>query len=596
MHVGRDSRNVFIALVLAIGAVLLIQTRSRGIDPDELEHLHAACAVSWGEVPYRDFFEHHGPGLFYMLQPILWMTGAALPALWWSRFLMWGIGMATLALTGATAYRLAGDCPNFRLSENGTVSFDMRRTAAAIAPALLGCTTIFFWKTVEVRPDVPAMFLLTLAAYVMVAAPKRSSPFAALLIGFLLGLATLFTQKAIVPAAALILAQLALCCRDRQTACGFAPYSRKTTLRYCVLIVLGGMAAWLIALGLFYFAGAWEAFLQATVYQLWIWPVRQSPLTALRPTLLSDLPLWIGAAMAIIASIQDVCTSAAQTDASQVQRYGRVVLSLAVLACFIGGLFVQASYSQYYLLWFPLAAIVAADWLVRQGTIPQFVSTTRGLSPPASAITPRAYWTFAGLLGILVVFEAFMAAHAANRGADGALPHLLDRFSTLAIDVFALGFIPLVAIAVAVCLARRRRAGVVLWLAVLGFGYAGLRNLDVLCWSNREQVALIATVDRLVGPDETVFDGFTGLGVFRRHAYYYWWLNPYSLNLMEGESREPRLLASLKRSPPKLICVDENVEKLPGVMEWVEENYRPIEPPLYLRKDSVTAPVRGRGG
>jgi hypothetical protein len=596
MHVGRDPKNAFFALVLAIGAVLLIQARSRGIDPDELEHLHAACAVSWGEIPYRDFFEHHSPGLYYMLQPILWMTGPALPALWWSRFLMWAAGMATLALTGATAYRLAGDCPNFRLRENGTVPLDMRRTAAAIAPALLGCTTIFFWKTVEIRPDVPAMFLLTLAAYVMVAAPKRTSLFAALFLGLLLGLATLFTQKAIVPAAALILAQLALCCRGRQAACGFAAYSRITAIRYCFLVVLGSMAVWLIALGLFCIAGAGEAFLQATVYQLWIWPVRQSPLTALRPTLLADLPLWIGSAMAIIASIHNVCTSAAQTDASQAQRYGRAVLSLTVLACFIGGLFVQASYSQYYLLWFPLAAVIAADWLVRQGTVPQFVSTNRGISPPASAITPRAYWTFAGLLGILVVFEAFLAAHAANRGADGALPHLFDRFSTIAIDVFAIVFIPVVAIVAAVCLARRRRAGVVLWLAVLGFGYAGLRNLDALCWSNRDQVALLATVDRLVGPDETVFDGFTGLGVFRRHAYYYWWLNPYSLNLMEGESREQGLLASLKRSPPKLICVDENVMKLPGVMEWVEENYRPIEPPLYLRKEPLTAPARGRGG
>jgi hypothetical protein len=129
----------------------------------------------------------------------------------------------------------------------------------------------------------------------------------------------------------------------------------------------------------------------------------------------------------------------------------------------------------------------------------------------------------------------------------------------------------------------------VLCLAVLGLTYAGLRNIDALCWSNRSQVAALATVNRLVGPDETILDGFTGLGAFRRHAYYYWWLNPYSLGLMEVESRERGLLASLKRSPPKLICVDENVKKLPDVMAWVEENYRPIEPPLYIRKASVAA-------
>ena len=90
-------KDASLALPLVIGVVLLIQVPGRGIDPDELEHVHAACAVSWGEVPYRDFFEHHGPGLYYLLQPILRMTGPELPALWWSRLLMWAAGMATLA-------------------------------------------------------------------------------------------------------------------------------------------------------------------------------------------------------------------------------------------------------------------------------------------------------------------------------------------------------------------------------------------------------------------------------------------------------------------------------------------------------------------
>jgi 4-amino-4-deoxy-L-arabinose transferase-like glycosyltransferase len=558
---------------LVIGAALLMQVRSRGIDPDELEHLHAACAVSWGKVPYRDFFEHHAPGLYYVLQPILRVTGTELPALWWSRLLMWVAGMATLALTGAMAYRVAGG------------------RAALVAPTLLSCTTIFFWKSVEVRPDVPAALLLTLAACILIRHWRRAPSLAALLVGLLLGLATLLTQKAIVPAAAMILAQIVAQVIWRLqspmgkrepllSASGDASYS---VWHYAALI-LAGAATWLAAIGLFWTAGGAEAFLHATVSQLWRWPVRQSPLVALRPTLLADLPLWIGAAAAIVASIRGVCTTAGPTDASQGSLQGRAVLSLTVLICFVGGLVMKAAYSQYYLLWFPMAAVVAADWLVRRGTVPKFLSTRAGLSPSGCAMTPRTYWMFSGALGVLVVLEAFLAANAGDRGADGALPHLLDRFSTTAIDVFAVGFIPAVAIAAAVCLARRYRAGVVLWLAVLGFGYAGLRNVDALCWSNREQVAALEQVGRLVGPDETVLDGFTGLGAFRRHAYYYWWLNPYSLAFMQAESGEQDLLARLKQSPPKLICVDENVRSLRDVMAWIEENYRPVEPPLYVRR------------
>ncbi len=38
---------------------------------DHAEHLHAAWLVWQGEVPYRDFFEHHNPLLWYLLAPLV---------------------------------------------------------------------------------------------------------------------------------------------------------------------------------------------------------------------------------------------------------------------------------------------------------------------------------------------------------------------------------------------------------------------------------------------------------------------------------------------------------------------------------------------
>lgn len=39
--------------------------------PDHAEHLHASWLVWQGEVPYRDFFEHHHPLLWYIAAPMV---------------------------------------------------------------------------------------------------------------------------------------------------------------------------------------------------------------------------------------------------------------------------------------------------------------------------------------------------------------------------------------------------------------------------------------------------------------------------------------------------------------------------------------------
>lgn len=46
----------------------LLQTVA--INRDELEHLHDAWPISRGLITYRDFFEHHTPGFWFMLAPL----------------------------------------------------------------------------------------------------------------------------------------------------------------------------------------------------------------------------------------------------------------------------------------------------------------------------------------------------------------------------------------------------------------------------------------------------------------------------------------------------------------------------------------------
>ena len=46
----------------------------RAFDADELQHLHSAWLVSEGFLPYRDYFQHHTPGLHYLLRPLFWLA------------------------------------------------------------------------------------------------------------------------------------------------------------------------------------------------------------------------------------------------------------------------------------------------------------------------------------------------------------------------------------------------------------------------------------------------------------------------------------------------------------------------------------------
>ena len=54
---------------------------------DHAEHLHASWLVWQGKIPYRDFFEHHNPLLWYMLSPIVALFYNSALILYVSRFI-----------------------------------------------------------------------------------------------------------------------------------------------------------------------------------------------------------------------------------------------------------------------------------------------------------------------------------------------------------------------------------------------------------------------------------------------------------------------------------------------------------------------------
>ena len=198
-----DAPRTFVRLALGIAAALLLARvwfiGHRALDLDEFEHVHAAWSVAQGLLPYRDFFEHHPPALYFSLAPLFAAAGidsnpdAAFAALVGARVVMWVLTIASVVVV----YRL------------GTLIGG--RTSGAIAVALLATSSQFLGSMLEIRPDVPAVLCLLAAIWCVAREGYRDEPLPAAAYiagGAAYGLSLLFTQKPLFAAPGLALALL----------------------------------------------------------------------------------------------------------------------------------------------------------------------------------------------------------------------------------------------------------------------------------------------------------------------------------------------------------------------------------------------------
>jgi hypothetical protein len=179
-------------LLAIVGVVMLTRlwfVFTRDFDPDEFWHLHAAWNVSRGLVPYRDFHEHHTPWLYAMLGPLVARfatdtdpaSGARL--LFVCRVIMWIVASATVGLVYVV----------------GALWRD-RRTGI-LAAAFTATSALFLDITLEIRPDVPALFCCVGSVAALLQAdrsPGRSRALWLAAAGFTIGAAIMFTQKYVI--------------------------------------------------------------------------------------------------------------------------------------------------------------------------------------------------------------------------------------------------------------------------------------------------------------------------------------------------------------------------------------------------------------
>jgi hypothetical protein len=341
-------RSLLIAVALLIGvpfALRLTLIERRGFNPDEFEHLHFAWSIADGQVPYRDYFDHHTPLLHFALAPLVrrfdvaTSPDAILALVYSARRAMWLLGGATLLLTALVGSSYRG------------------RAVGLAAALLLANAGVFLSKGIEVRPDVPAALLICAAVWCAQRGTRSLAehPLRAVLWFLTSGLAwstaVLLTQKVLLLAPGVGLAALWLML-DARTRLGAG-----RRVRAGAALAIGATLPVLVMLAYFKSQGALGAFLRCN---LWLNAKWQGPQPG--PFLVEIArqdPVFVVLVLAgIILGLRSLTR---QTATAQ----GEAFVLLPLLAGIAGLRWLTYVSFQYFLLLLPLAAVAAAAALVR---------------------------------------------------------------------------------------------------------------------------------------------------------------------------------------------------------------------------------------
>jgi hypothetical protein len=374
-------------VALAAGLVVLTGAAVRAgrvfegrFDPDEFQHLHGGWCLAHGLWPYRDYFEHHTPWLWMAIAPLLALVDVdhdpdrAVAFVLAARGVMWTLGSVAVFLT----YRLG------RLRAGARTGW--------LAAALLSVTLAFVEKSIEIRPDVPALVCL-LGSWLATASALRRGPEERVargrlaLAGFLLGSAALFTQKAVftLPATTILFGWW--------TLEGRSSGSWRARAKGVLAFAAGGALPLVATLALFAAHTGIAAFFEFNVRRNVAWRMRFSPVPFLRRIFDANPLLVCLAGAGWIRAARGLGSAGAL-------RSGEALLVLHTLGLLAGAFLNPVPHLHYFLMVLPLAALLAAQALGEAAAA--LARWTRRTTPAATAAL--------AVLGLAIVAAAPLAA------------------------------------------------------------------------------------------------------------------------------------------------------------------------------------------
>ena len=507
--------------LLVLGALLLLRLdifQTRWFNPDEFEHLHAAWCRTQGLLPYRDFFEHHTPWFYFMLQPVV--SGAersfdpAAHALRAAR----GISLClTAAALGATVW----------LGKVWAGWF-----TGLTAAVFLAGIPMFLDKTIEIRPDVPALMLWICCLACLAVGVKRAigangeeaasntqhrtsniqhrteacgprnswslgapilhpeaKPF--LLAGLCLGGALMFTQKLLFTLPGLGVALLGWVL--------FAGPKGRTSRRLALTgWFLIGLLVPVVATWVWFAAqGGGRAFIWNNFLLNARWRAAELREPWLHQIAVDNWPTLLLA----LGGLVILCCDAIRRKAPD---WTGVLFVASAAGLLLGLLIIPVAFAQYYLpLLVPLALFAGRCFAVFSERLPALLR-----------------WIYVPVA--LLLLQIWPVEHA-----------LRSRY-----------------------------------------------------WSNSGQLAALEFVMQQAAPRDIVMDGWRGLGVFRPHAWYYYFLHPEVRGMLPPKDLE-RFLEDLEsgKIKPRLVAMDNNLRALsPRFVAFVKRYYEPADHDIWVRK------------
>lgn len=538
---------VIIAITLGLRHWLL---ESRTFDPDEFEHMHSAWLISQGFLPYIDYFEHHTPAMHFFLAQFFRFfnvesdSNQAVEILIFSRRVMWFLTGIILILT----FKLGRAWENWRVGLLGTV--------------FLVCTLMFQEKTIEIRPDLLSIPLWIACLFLLMQVVTPSSMkevkkrWLMAVCGFLLGSSIIATQKMLFAMPGFTMVMLIY---------WFHPNSAGTfNQRFTQVIfqLAGFFAPILLMIGYFELYNGGYAFIEYNLLLNLGWKAGFSPYEYILD-LLSQNPYIVGfGLLGLFLAIPRNISSA-----NFILR-GDYIIGINLIGLIIGLFIIPVPWRQYYLIFLPLLALFAARFLIN-------VVDELANSRTTGTWTYSSFWTKSILFLLLAAGLLLWTFPSPN---DITLLIIVKKsfiFSTIVVGMAAIYFkkqdLALAILLVAVHLPTAKK-------------FKNKFNL-----SNQEQLTSIQYVIDNSSPTDTFMDGWTGIGLFRPHASFYWMLHE-EIRGMLSEHQRDQLLTDLRSGKinPFLVNLDKDLVQLsPEITAYFKEHYQPVDvADLYVRKNN----------
>jgi dolichyl-phosphate-mannose-protein mannosyltransferase len=499
----------------------------REFDQDEFEHFHVVWCISKGLVPYRDFFEHHTPWFYYLFAPLVRffdvedLVGDAVGFLFVGRRVMWFFLIVILVLT----FWLG------RLWRNSLV--------AIVGVLFLVNTAIFLDATLEFRPDLLStiFWLATLIMFLQGTSKwqtKRRGNWSFALAGVFLASGVLTTQKLLLtfPGIAIGLVWYLRLSRNGRSIHEEVWPVLKMAAGFLVPVAL--------TLGYFYAQGALWDFIHYNFLFNFGFKAKRLPYKELHALLIQHPYLMFCGVLTLSKFLFDAVKGKTSPQAD-------CILFPCALSSIIGLWLIPAPFAHYYLIFLPLLSLFVADFVL---------DTARKLNSQCCHFMGRKWLRSiaTGSLPLLVVLAAVCRPHVA-----------LYWYGALCLLVLLIFLRIQTATAVATFL-------VVISVPPQVRTYANLKL------RNTAQLGQIRYVLQNTTSNDTVMDGFTGNGVFRPHAYFYYMLH-YGVRWMLSEREWNGLLGDLRtgKIAPKLVILDEELRQLPDdIVTFFRSNYEPV--------------------